>query len=235
MLSRKSNGLCIRAILARLFQESREEVMVKRTLRVFIALLFIAVVMPPWAQAENDNRKHDRSAGKSVKSVKSVKVNLRFAGAAISDLAQGDNLDPVLMFQVQAKGKPGSATVMGINQGDAGTVPAANLEGCFEGANLKLIPTQLNENSMVATFKDLSVLNMARDETRLGEDFVCIRFFPFRFDAVVSIKFTGGFGRFEGASGEGTVRLESKNVIPGSPLISEIGTLKGTVVFDSDP
>ena len=88
---------------------------------------------------------------------------------------------------------------------------------------------------MVATFKDLSVLNMARDETRLGEDFVCIRFFPFRFDAVVSIKFTGGFGRFEGASGEGTVRLESKNVIPGSPLISEIGTLKGTVVFDSDP
>ena len=109
------------------------------------------------------------------------------------------------------------------------------MEGCFEGANLKLIPTQLNENSMVATFKDLSILNMARDETRLGEDFVCIRFFPFRFDAVVSIKFTGGFGRFEGASGEGTVRLESKNVIPGSPLISEIGTLKGTVVFDSDP
>ena len=98
--------------------------MVKRTLRVFIALLFIAVVMPPWAQAENDNRKHDRSAGKSVKS---VKVNLRFAGAAISDLAQGDNLDPVLMFQVQAKGKPGSATVMGINQGDAGTVCCLSL------------------------------------------------------------------------------------------------------------
>ncbi len=229
MLSRKSNGLCIQATLARLFQESREEVMVKRTLRVFVALLFIAVVMPPWAQAENDGRKHSR------KSRKSVKVDLRFAGAGISDLAQGDNLDPLIMFQVQAKGKPGSATLMGINQGDAETVLEPDVEGCFEGADLKRVPTVLNENSVVATFKDLSVLNMARDETRLGEGFACIRFFPFRFDGHVPIKFTGGFGRFEGASGKGTIRVESKAVIPGSPLVGEIGTIKGTVVFNSDP
>ena len=214
--------------------------MVNRRTRLLnlLALLLVLGVGLPNAQAKSKKSK-----------AKSIKVNLRFAGAAISDLAQGDNLDPLLMFQVQAKGKPGSATVMGINRGDSGNVPAANLEGCFEGANLKLIPTQLNENSIVATFndsedddsedddsgKDLSVLNIARDETRLGEDFVCIRFFPFRFDAVVSIKFTGGFGRFEGASGEGTIRVEAKAVIPGSPLVGEIGTLKGTVVFDSDP
>jgi len=203
--------------------------MAKRTLRVFVALLFIAAVMPPGAQAENDGRKHSR------KSRKSVKVDLRWAGAAILDLAQGKNFDPLTMFQTQAKGKPGSATLLGINQGDAMPVIAPDVKGCFEGADIKRVPTVLNENSVVATFKDLSVLNMARDETRLGEGFACIRFFPFRFDGHVPIKFTGGFGRFEGASGEGTIRFEAKAVIPGSPLISEIGTIKGTVVFDSDP
>lgn len=166
---------------------------------------------------------------------KPVEVNLRFAGAVIMDLAQVENPAPLIMFPLQANGAPGSATLFGINQGDAGNVPAGNLDGCFEGANLKLIPTQLNENSLVATFEDLSVLNMAIDETRVGEGFLCIRFFPARFDAVVRIKFTGGFGRFEGASGEGTIRFEAKAVIPGSPLVGEIGTIKGTVVFNSDP
>ena len=163
---------------------------------------------------------------------KPVEINLRFAGAVIMDLAQVENPAPLIMFPLQANGAPGSSTLFGINQGDAGNVPAGNLDGCFEGANLKLIPTQLNENSVVATFEDLSVLNMIRDETRLGDDFVCIRFFPFRFDAVVSIKFAGGFGRFEEASGEGTIVLESNPVTPESPLLSEVGSITGTVVWD---
>ena len=83
----------------------------------------------------------------------------------------------------------------------------------------------------MATFKDLSVLNMAFDETRVEEAFNCIRFSDSRFDFVVPIKFVGGFGRFEGAVGEGIIRGQSRPVIPGSNFGSEIGTIKGTIIL----
>ncbi len=201
--------------------------MVNRKTRLLnlLALLLVLAVGLPNAQAKKP-------------APDTVEVNWRFAGAGISNFAQlDDNLDPLdprLVFHVEAVGSPGSATIVGINQGNPMSVPTAdgNLDGCFDTANLKLVPKVLNENSLVATFEDLSVLHVARDGDRLGEDFSCIRFFPFRFQAVVSINFTGGFGRFEGASGEGTITLVAEPVIPGSSLLGEIGTVTGTLVFD---
>jgi hypothetical protein len=84
----------------------------------------------------------------------------------------------VFLFHTEVKGKPGSATIVGVNQGPGGgsqppifiTGLPTDETGCFEGADLKVIPNldaPQNENSLVATFKDLSVLNMARDDTRL--------------------------------------------------------------------
>jgi hypothetical protein len=194
--------------------------MIKRNFLLFIGfILLIAVAGPPVQAGE-----------------KKVRVNWRWAGTFF-EVAQADSPDAALIFHTEAKGPPGSATISGVNQGPGtGNIPAADLAGCFDGADIKLIPildpaVEQNENSLAATFKDLSVLNMALDETRLEEAFNCIRFSDSRFDFVVPIKFTGGFGRFEGATGEGIIRGQSMPVIPGSNLGIEIGTITGTIIL----
>lgn len=213
----------------------KEEVMIRRYFLLFIGfILLIAVAAPPVQAWEREDDHHHGWRNKEVR------VDLRIAGAFFTGFAQlpipGNG---VFLFHTEAKGKPGDATIFGINQGP-GTgnlqpVPVGDFEGCFEGANLVQFPnpdpnaTQ-NENSLVATFEDLSVLNMAKDVTRLGEAFNCIGFVPPRFDFVVPIIFVGGFGRFEGATGEGILRGQSMT-IQGSNFGSEIGTIKGTVIL----
>lgn len=164
---------------------------------------------------------------------KEIEVKWETAGSFFNGFAQANSDNPLFLFQVMAKGSPGSATILGINQGpNTGTMPAGDLEGCFEGADLKLVPIpggQLNENSLAATFNDLSVLNMILDETRTDEAYNCLRFSDSRFDFVVPIKFVGGFGRFEGAAGEGIIRGQSIPIMPGSGFGSETATITGTI------
>lgn len=204
--------------------------MIKRYFLLLIGfILFIAVAGPPvqaWVKYGDHHHRHRN---------KKVRVDWRIAGAFYNRLAQvGDN-NAVFLFHTEAKGKPGDATIVGINQGPGtGMMPAADLLGCFEGADLKLVAIpgeQQNENSLAATFEDLSVLNMVYDETRVEEAFNCIRFSDSRFDFVVPIKFVGGFGRFEGATGEGIIRGQSIPVIQGSGFGTEIGTITGTVIL----
>jgi len=55
------------------------------------------------------------------------------------------------------------------------------------------------------------------------------------FDAIVQVKFNGGFGRFRNATGTATIRLTSKPVgfvdngswVVPSKLLSEVGTITG--------
>jgi hypothetical protein len=206
--------------------------MVKRNFLLFIGFILLVAVAGPPVQAGGDHHHRWRD--------KEVRVDLRVAGAFYNGLAQLPNPDEgVFLFHTEAKGKPGSATIVGVNQGPGtGNLPpvlVGDFEGCFEGANLVQFPdldpnaTQ-NENSLVATFEDLSVLNMAKDVTRLGEAFNCIGFFPPRFDFVVPIIFVGGFGRFEGATGTGIATGQSMT-IQGSNFGSEIGTIKGTIIL----
>lgn len=191
--------------------------MIKRKFILFVGFILLIAVTGPSVQAGE----------------KEVRVDLRFAGAAFGGLAQDGSDDAATLIHVQAKGSPGPATIFGVNQGPgANNMPAGNTVGCFDDAFLKLIPipgAARNENSVAVTFEDLSVLNMAFDNDvfRLAELFLCIG--VNRVDGVVPIKFTGGFGRFEGATGEGVLTFQSAPVIPGSNLASEIGTVTGTV------
>jgi hypothetical protein len=170
-----------------------------------------------------------------------IRVNWTFNGAGLQNVAKADNRNApdlvtgrTLIFQAEAKGSPGTATILGINQSFLPNEVAPDLEGCFEGANLKFVGG-LSENSLVALFKDLSVLNMVKD----GDGgFSCFEFATSRFDATVPIRFNGGFGRFESAWGTATIRLQSKpvgfievapDVMAPSTLISEVGTIRGTV------
>ena len=187
----------------------KEEVMIRRYFLLFIGfILLIAVAAPPVQAWEREDDHHHGWRNKEVR------VDLRIAGAFFTGFAQlpipGNG---VFLFHTEAKGSPGNATIFGINQGPGtGSMPAGDLAGCFDGADLKLIPipdAEQNENSLAATFEDLSVLNMAVDETRREEAFNCIRNSDSRFDFVVPIKFVGGFGRFEGATGDGILRGQS--------------------------
>ena len=203
--------------------------MIKRYFLLFIGFILLVAMAAPPVQAGGWKGDHHRGRDKEVR------VDLRIAGAFYNGLAQLPNPDEgVFLFHTEAKGKPGDATIVGVNQGGSESIDVDNLDGCFFGADLKQIPgVDPSENSLVATFKDLSVLNITRDDdvTRLDEAFNCIRFFPFRFDFVVPIKFVGGFGRFEGATGTGIARGQSMTIIQGSNFGSEIGTIKGTIIL----
>ena len=203
--------------------------MTKRYFLLFVGLiLFVAVAASP-VQAGGWEGDHHRWRDKEVR------VNWRFAGAFYNGVAQADSDDPMFLWHTEVIGSPGTATIVGINQGPGtGMAPAADFAGCFDGADLKLVAipgAPQNENSLAATFKDLSVLNMAYDETRSEEAFNCIRFSDSRFDFVVPIRFVGGFGRFEGSTGEAIIRGQSRPVIPGSRFGTEIGTITGTIIL----
>jgi hypothetical protein len=43
--------------------------------------------------------------------------------------------------------------------------------------------------------------------------------------------FVGGFGSFEGDTGEGIIRGQSMPVVPGSNFGSEMGTITGTIIL----
>jgi len=209
--------------------------MIKRYFLLIIGfILLVAVAGPPVHAWEKEGDHHHRWRNNEVR------LDLRIAGAFYNGLAQLPNPEAgVFLFHTEAKGKPGDATIVGVNQGPGGGTKDTFITGmddpdCFEGADLKQTPIRgdpQNENSLVATFEDLSVLNMAKDEDRLDEAFNCIRFFPFRFDFVVPIKFVGGFGRFEGATGTGIATGQSMLILQDSNFGSEIGTIKGTVML----
>ncbi len=212
--------------------------MIKRYFLLFNGFILLVAVASPTVHAwEKYGDHHHRRRNKEVR------VNWRFAGAFYNGVVQADSDDPMFLFHTEVKGSPGPATIVGINQGPGDgveTIPVTDDPDCFEGANFKQIPISqgppLNENSLVATFEDLSVLNMALDETRRAEAFNCLSvilpsFEVTRFDFVIPINFVGGFGRFDGATGEGIIKGQSMPIVPGSNFGSETGTIKGTIIL----
>ncbi len=204
--------------------------MYKRNFLLFIGFILLIAVAGPGVQAGDDDDDDQ------------VTVDWQFAGASFSGVAQTGSSVPAILIHTQTKGPPGRATISGVNIGGSDPILAGNTDGCFFGADLKLIldvfetdpPFEPAEISLTATFKGLSVLNMALDEDliRLADTFFCVGFVPARFDAVnVPIIFTGGFGRFEGATGEGSFTFQSMPAIPGSNFGSQIGTITGTVIL----
>ena len=174
-----------------------------------------------------------------------TRVNWTFSGAVLQNVAKAD-VSPTevsgraTLFQVQAKGSPGSAVLLGINQafipGDV--IPIDGDPDCFEGADLKFVGG-VSENSIVAMFDDLSVLNIVKDTDSTEPSFGCLDLQTSRFYAIVPVKFNGGFGRFENATGTATIQLTSAPVglieiddenpptVAPSKLLSEVGTITG--------
>ena len=148
---------------------------------------------------------------------KDVEMDLRFAGAFISDSL------PSPLIHVQAKGKPGQAVIRGYGAGAAADpVMTDNCLGST-GAFLSIIA---GEDPLIFTFQDLSLLFAD------GSGEICIDLTSptgnaeFRFD----ITFTGGRGRFEGATGTAVITGEAVPVSADGSFLAETGTIVGTII-----
>jgi hypothetical protein len=162
-----------------------------------------------------------------------MRVNWTVSGVAVQHVALEGSAPEMALFQVEAKGSPGAAKIIGLNRSFLPSLPANDMDGCFEGADLKLTGG-LNENSLVAVFQDGSLLNMLREPG----GFACIEFATGRFYAEVPIYFNGGFGRFGNATGTALIRIHAQpvgrvDVAPGvsehSILMGEYGTIEGRI------
>jgi hypothetical protein len=139
-------------------------------------------------------------------------INWTGSGAVIGNQFDGivstyPDCGRLMLLQVHAKGSPGPAEIFGFNL-DCGS---------------------RSENSLVATFNDGSLLNFIINPEIPPESsfdpetgFVTVKF---------SLFVSGGFGRFDGASGNADAVFHVKEVAPGSLLYYEYGAMTGEIHY----
>ena len=159
---------------------------------------------------------------------KDVEMNLRFAGAFATGILHVDpmtgNVVPSPLIHVQAKGSPGKAVIRGYGAG-ADALPEFTISCLGASSDDGFLRIEAGEDPLLFTFQDLSLLFANGD----GE--ICINLdtaiSEFRFD----ISFTGGTGRFEGATGTAVITGEAVPVSNDASFLAETGTIVGTIVL----
>ncbi|MEE8426870.1 MAG: hypothetical protein V3S15_06255 [Woeseiaceae bacterium] len=160
-----------------------------------------------------------------------VKMNLRFAGAFATGILHvnpmtGD-LVPTPLIHVQAKGSPGKAVIRGYGAGgDEPPVFVVPPELCLGSSSpvagfLRIIA---GEDPLLFTFQDLSLLFAD------GSGEICIDLANGNSEFEFDIMFTGGTGRFEGASGTAVITGEAQPVSADGSFLAETGTIVGTII-----
>lgn len=188
--------------------------MIKRTFLLFIGFMLLIALASPQVQARK----------------KEVRVNWRFAGTFITNIVE---FDPTINFPEgdttvtalihgQLKGRPGRAELRSFAGRSTPPVPS---EGCFDGAGGFAI--SITENPIVITFPNLSLLFAKLATSTTGD--VCLDFSTGRGEGVIPIMFTGGRGRFEGASGNAEIKFETQAVSSSGNFSGETATVKGTI------
>ncbi|MCH8249568.1 MAG: hypothetical protein IH913_08175 [Proteobacteria bacterium] len=150
---------------------------------------------------------------------KDVEMNLRFAGAFIS------NSLPSALIHVQAKGSPGKAVIRGYGASGAADPDPVVVSDCLSGTDGAFLSIIAGEDPLIFTFQDLSLLFAD------GSGEICVDSATgnaeFRFD----ITFIGGRGRFEGATGTAVITGEAQPVSADGSFLAETGTIVGTIVL----
>ena len=155
-----------------------------------------------------------------------VEIDLDFAGTLIQGVqyvpsSTGVQIDGTL-GQFEFKGEPGrgNATLFAGQTGD----PV--LSDCCDSGLCLLIP--ITENPLVLTFKDLSLLFAN------GTGEICVDLLTGRSTFTIDIMFTGGRGRFEGATGEAVIVGEVEPVSSNGAFNGETGQIVGTILLPDD-
>ena len=155
-------------------------------------------------------------------------VFLRIAGDFVQSIEQTD-VDAVGaptgttstrgIVRAQARGNLGRADLTAV-AGSQGGPPAFD-ERCPEDF---LRVTLITPNSLVLTFRDLSLLYGD------GEGVVCVNFATGEEYTAIDGVWLGGTGRFQNAAGEWSIRFDTfTRVNPTTQLIAESGTITGTL------
>ena len=151
---------------------------------------------------------------------KDVNMNLRFAGAFIS------NSLPSPLIHVQAKGSPGKAVIRGYG---ANTLldTFSNPTECLglSGEESSILRVDVAEDPLIFTFQDLSLLFAD------GTGVICVDFTTGNVEFKFDIMFIGGRGRFEGATGTAVIAGEAQTVSADGSFLAETGTIVGTIVL----
>jgi hypothetical protein len=156
-----------------------------------------------------------------------IEVKMRFAGSFATgmnhtDPMTGNTVDSSLIH-VQAKGKLGTAEIRGF--GGRATAPAPPPVNNCLGSEGVFLSFEIEENPLVFTFKDLSLLF-----AKGGSGLVCIDLLhPGMTKFEIEIEFMGGRGRFEGATGVAVLKGEGEAVSRDESFIGETGTIDGWI------
>ena len=149
---------------------------------------------------------------------KVVKIDQRFAGAFITSAVL-----PSALIHVTAVGSPGRAEIRGFSGVD--TI-FDFVVGCLGSSDL-LLQIDIDENPLVFTFKDLSLLF-----AKGGSGTICIDVLGTGLvDFEINIMFDGGRGRFEGATGQAVITGEAEPVSADASFLAETGTVVGTIIL----
>ncbi len=164
---------------------------------------------------------------------KMVEMDMRFAGSFVAsgikhlDLSTPfipDDTTTSVLIHAQAKGRPGRAEIRGFGgRGDTAVLifpPGMCLGSSSDGG---FVDIEAMEDPLVFTFKDLSLLFAN------GNGQICVDLMTgnavFRFD----ITFTGGRGKFEGATGQAVIEGEAAPVSNDGSFVGETGTIVGWI------
>jgi hypothetical protein len=188
---------------------TKERAVPRKIFGIFFTLIFISAFVPSWVQAED----------------KTVNMDLHFAGAFANDVLHFNPVTgatvPSTLLHVQAKGSPGRAEIRGFGGTTGGIVFSPD---CFDGAPGLII--SVLENPLIFTFSDLSLL-FANGSGEICLDLGGTGKVLF----VIDIFFTGGRGRFEGATGDAVIEGEAEPLSSDGSFAAETGTVVGTIVL----
>jgi hypothetical protein len=159
------------------------------------------------------------------RSGKTVEVNQRLAGSIFGgiEVTSGSETVNRSLLNLYATGAPGDANIEVVG----GAIPAAEASGlCPEDIHLELT---FVDGGFVETFRDQSMLFWVLDESDGAKNALCVYFPPDPRPATGTFDYVvlGGAGRYEGATGSGTVEVTSWGVT--QELSAETATFQGTV------
>ena len=150
-------------------------------------------------------------------------MDMRFAGTFF-------NSDQLNIGDFRAKGSPGAANVRFVGIPPAVGIPPDFPSDCCDGTvSFSCLLAHNSQNPLVFTFDDLSLLFANIKEGTVGD--ICVDLSTGRVKARIEVMFTGGRGRFEGATGEAVITAEIEPVSPDGTFSGETGEIVGEIVL----
>ena len=155
---------------------------------------------------------------------KVIEMDMRFAGSVAVEIMRADILTGLPLTsglsRFKAKGTPGKAEIRGF--GARGMPRVFPVDTCLGSTGL-LGSITIVENPLIFTFEDLSLLFAN------GSGTICFDALTGLIEFDFIIVFTGGRGRFEGATGQAVMAGEGENVASDASFPANTGTIVGTI------